>query len=145
MNNPNSPTPLSSTVQTSSLISISPREVTPKEHDVVKIACDKFFTNVTKYEKNWSAQCLLCEEVVFDNLGVTSNVNRHIKNRHKVEYAEWSKELNELDQRQPKLTDFISKKNQSPSSSKQSCPKSCPTSHWKTTRIRQRYYSRFNK
>lgn len=119
MNNPESPDSTSSTLSTLS-VSTSSCEIIPRKHNVAKTARDKFFTNILKYEKNWSAQCLLCDEVVLDNLGVTSIINRHVKIHHKTEYDKWSKELHELDQRQPKLVDFISKKNQSPSSLNQS-------------------------
>jgi hypothetical protein len=111
----------------SSIISIpsplrSTNQATPKKHDVTKTARDEFFTNITKNEKNWSAQCLLCNETILDNIGVTSNVNRHIKNRHKTEYAEWLNKLNKLAQQQPKLVDFTSKKSPLRSSSKQLYP-----------------------
>ncbi|CAF1497421.1 unnamed protein product, partial [Rotaria sordida] len=115
----------SSDAPSSSSISISTSksndEATSKEQHFSKTIRDQFFTNISKNEKNWSATCLICNEIVLDNVGVTSNVNRHVKKKHQAEYTEWSNKLNELDRQQPKLFDFISKKRSS-SPSKQSYP-----------------------
>ena len=59
---------------------------------------DQFFTHIIKNERNWSAKCLLCNEVILDNLGVTSNVNRHVTTRHKAAFDEWSRQLIEQGQ-----------------------------------------------
>ena len=105
---------LTSTVSSTSLESTA-TEVIPKKPRLAKTPRDQFFTIVTKNEKNWSAKCLLCAEVVLDSIGVTSNVNRHVKIHHRVEFDQWTKQLSEVDPNQPKLIDFVSKKNQSSS------------------------------
>ena len=65
--------------------SIVTNEVVLNKLRIAKIARDQFFTSIIKNEKNWSAKCLLCSEVVLDNLGVTSNINRHVKVHHRIE------------------------------------------------------------
>ncbi|CAF3244182.1 unnamed protein product [Rotaria sp. Silwood2] len=113
-----------STISTSSSISSTPKsksEATSKKQRVGKSVREDFFTNIAKNDKNWSAKCLLCDDTVYDNIGVTSNVNRHVKNHHQTEYTAWLNKLNGLDRQQPKLLDFINL-NPSPSSSKQSYP-----------------------
>ncbi|CAF4060073.1 unnamed protein product [Rotaria sp. Silwood2] len=59
------------------LTSKSNDEAISKEQHFSKTIRDQFFTNISKNEKNWSATCLICNEIVFDNVSVTSNVNRH--------------------------------------------------------------------
>ena len=98
------------------------KEVTVRRYSIRKTARDQFFNGIVKNEKNWSAKCLLCGEVVLDNLGVTSNINRHVKTHHKTEFDHWSKQLNESNQSQPKLDDFFSNKNQPSSCLKRSYP-----------------------
>jgi hypothetical protein len=117
----------SSTISIASSISIcstskTTNEATPKKQRVAKTVRDEFFRNVIKNEKNWSATCLICDEIILDNIGVTSNVNRHMKNYHQTAYIEWLNKLNELDRQQPKILNFVSKKNLLPSSSKQVYP-----------------------
>ncbi|CAF3371732.1 unnamed protein product [Rotaria socialis] len=66
---------------------------------------------------------MLCRKnVVHDNIGVTSNLNHHIKNLHKTEYNEWSNKSKKLERQQPKLRDFIAKNTSLPSASKNSYP-----------------------
>ncbi len=115
-----------STISSSSSVSISstPKSKSAeasKKQRVGKSVRDNFFINVTKNETNWSAKCLICDDIVHDNIGVTSNVNRHVKTHHQTEYTEWLNKLNSLDQQQPKLLDFVNK-NSLPSSSKQLYP-----------------------
>lgn len=96
-----------------SLESQGTNELVVKMQCVAKTARDQFFTTVNKREENWSAKCSPCGEVVTDTIGVTSNLNRHVKTRHRVEFDQWSKQLSEGDANQPKLVDYVTKKNQS--------------------------------
>lgn len=116
----------SSSTTSSSATSKSANELTSKSQGCARTVRDEFFTNITKNEKNWSAICSICNETVFDNIGVTSNVNRHVKKNHQVEYNQWCQKMkqseSEQEQQQPKLFDFISKKRKVPSPSKQSYP-----------------------
>ena len=94
--NSNSSTTLYSSITTTSSTPIKSISATSKSTDellannqcLVKTVRDQFFTDVIKSEKNWSAKCLICEETVFDNISVTSNVNRHVKKNHQTEYNE---------------------------------------------------------
>ena len=113
-----------SSISISSSISLTPKsksEAVSKTQRVGKSIRDDFFTNITKNDKNWSGKCLVCDNIVYDNIGVTSNVNRHVKTHHQTEYNEWLNKLNGLDRQQPKLLDFVNK-NALSSSSKQSYP-----------------------
>ncbi|CAF2083855.1 unnamed protein product [Rotaria magnacalcarata] len=74
-------------------------------------------SGVTSKKSYVAKTCVLCDEVVHDNIGVTPN-----RNRHKTEYDEWSNKSKKLERQQPKLRDFIAKKTSLPSSSKTSYP-----------------------
>ncbi|CAF2895039.1 unnamed protein product [Rotaria sp. Silwood2] len=132
--NSNSSTTLYSSITTSSSTSTtslsatpkSTNELSPKNECFAKTARDQFFTDIIKNERNWSAKCIICEETVYDNIGVTSNANRHVKKNHQTEYNEWSQKLKQSEQQQPKLFDYISKKRRVSSPSKQSYPPSHP-------------------
>ncbi|CAF4874282.1 unnamed protein product, partial [Rotaria magnacalcarata] len=100
----------------------SKNELSSKNEYFAKTVRDQFFRDIIKNEKNWSAKCAICEETVLDNIGVTSNVNRHVKRNHQTAYNEWFQKLKQSEQQQPKLLDFISKKGRVSSPSKQLYP-----------------------
>lgn len=107
----------------SSATSKSTNDLKSKNQGRARTVRDEFFTSITKNEKNWSAICTICNETILDSIGVTSNVNRHVKKNHLVEYNQWCQEMKESEQQQqPKLLDFMSKKRKVPSPSKQSYP-----------------------
>jgi len=66
---------------------------------IPKTARDKFFKDIQyqKEKKKWSAECVLCEKPkrVFDNIGVTSNFNRHAREHHKEAFDLWLQQLKE--------------------------------------------------
>ncbi|CAF1054372.1 unnamed protein product [Rotaria sordida] len=68
--------------------------------NIPRTARDKFFKDIQyqKEKKRWSAECLLCEKPkrVFDNIGVTSNFTRHVREHHKEAFDIWLHELKEL-------------------------------------------------
>ena len=47
--------------------------------NIQKIIGGKFYVNITKYNTNWSEQCIVCGKIQYDSKGVTSNMNRHKK------------------------------------------------------------------
>lgn len=65
--------------------------------NIPKTVRDKFFLNIKTFEKNWSGECVLCHEIKYDKLGVTSNINRHVRTKHAKAYEEWSSELRSID------------------------------------------------
>ena len=103
-------TNLSTPIITISATSRSTDELSVNNQCLAKTVRDQFFTDIIKSEKNWSVKCLICEETVFDNIDVTSNVNRHVKKNHQTEYNEWFQKSKQSAQQQPRLLDFISKK-----------------------------------
>ena len=94
--NSNSSTTLYSSITTTSstpIISISAtskstEKLSANNQCLAKTVRDLFFIDIIKSEKIWSAKCLIYEETVFDSIGVTSNVNRHVKKNHQTEYNE---------------------------------------------------------
>ena len=92
--NLHSSTTLRSSIMTnSSTISLSKmsksvNELSSKNQCLGRTIHNKFFMKIIKNEKNWSAKCLICDETVFVNIGVTSNVNRHVKINHRIEHNE---------------------------------------------------------
>ncbi|CAF4794697.1 unnamed protein product [Rotaria sp. Silwood1] len=81
--------------------------------DIPKTVRDKFYVNIKTYETNWSGQCILCNKIKYDNKGVTSNINRHVKSQHGKEYQEWLTQLNESSNKdQKKIYDLFIKNNE---------------------------------
>ncbi|CAF1546150.1 unnamed protein product [Adineta ricciae] len=62
------------------------------------------------------------EFVVANTIGVTSNLDRDVKTHHRVEFDQWSRQLNKDDPNQTKLVDFVARKIQSSPCLMQSYP-----------------------
>ncbi|CAF2850441.1 unnamed protein product [Rotaria sp. Silwood2] len=80
------------------LFSTSDDSTETTSHTIVNIpktVRDKFYVNIKTYETNWSGQCILCNKIQYDNKGVTSNMNHHVKTQHGKEYQEWLAQLNQ--------------------------------------------------
>ncbi|CAF1511795.1 unnamed protein product [Adineta ricciae] len=83
-------------------------------NSIARTIRDEFYINIKSFEKNWSGECRVCHEVKYDNLGVTSNINRHVKSKHVKEYEEWCAELRSVDGCgiQQKISDMFVQKNE---------------------------------
>ncbi|CAF2425589.1 unnamed protein product [Rotaria sp. Silwood2] len=100
--------------------------------NIPKTVRDKFYVNIKTYETNWSGQCILCNKIKYDNKGVTSNINRHVKSQHGKEYQEWLAQLNESSKKdQTKITDIFIKTNETTRTS------SFSKAHYKNNHPRQ--------
>jgi len=91
-----------------------PTETTSQAIDnIPKTIRDKFYVNIKTYETNWSGQCMLCNKIKYDNKGVTSNINRHVKCQHGKEYQEWLTQLKQFDNKdQKKISSIFIKNNE---------------------------------
>ena len=72
-------------------------ESTRNSQDLSKKIRGQFFSNIKTYDTNWSATCILCKKIQYDKKGVTSNINRHVKTKHKEEYNKWISQLNDAE------------------------------------------------
>ncbi|CAF1482350.1 unnamed protein product [Rotaria magnacalcarata] len=81
--------------------------------NIPKTIKNNFFINITKYETNWSGECILCKKIQYDSIGVTSNMNRHVKSQHKTAYHEWINQLDQLSNKsQKRMSDVFMKTNE---------------------------------
>ena len=102
---------VSSTAPASALVPNHSLEGTSEGIDnIPKTIRDKFYSDIVVHDKNWSAKCILCDKLQYDNKGVSSNIIRHIKNQHKKEYEQWSMQLRQLNNtNQKKISDMFAK------------------------------------
>ena len=81
---------------TASTSTDSTERVLSTNENLPKTIREKFYVDIKTYETKWSGQCTLCNEIQYDSKGVTSSLNRHVKNQHADAYREWLNQLNDL-------------------------------------------------
>ena len=98
-------TPIPATASTSTN---STERVSSTQENLPKTIREKFYVNIKTYQTKWCGQCTLCNKIQYDSKGVTSNLNRHVKNQHGDAYREWLNQLNDLhDKDQKKISDVF--------------------------------------
>ena len=106
--------PQASTQLVGETLDEAPTASSKASDSVSKSIRDKFYCNVKFYQSNWSAECVICHKIQYDNKGVTSNINRHIKSQHANEYKDWFSQLHSNSKDQKKISEMFTTKRNKP-------------------------------